>query len=979
MFEPRSTPRVFGIAPGRPFAKDVAEGIVERCSELPPEDIARVEILVNSGRMGREVNAALSQNQAMLLPRLRPITSIGHDFAMRDVPPAVSSLRTRLELSQFVSALLDAEPDLAPRKAIYDLADSLALLLSELHDEGIPPSALMNLTVQDSSGHWKRNLKFIQLIERYFGDALSPLAEARQRTVVERLVDQWAASPPDHPILIVGSTGSRGTTALLMEAVAVLPQGAVILPGFDFHQPEHVWHELIHSDTPNDDHPQYRYAHLLNRLNVGALSVEPWKDMPAPCPSRNALVSLALRPAPVTDQWLAEGPGFERVRSAMQDVDVIETPSPQSEATAISLAIRGAIEEGQTVALITPDRVLTRQVTASLDRWGIEPDDSAGEPLSQTAPGRLLRQVAAMLGRKLALEELIVLLKHPLVLSGSDLRGMHLLWTRELELWARKKGPAFPDESSLRTWASDRTKDDGRRAWMDWVCGWIQDLDVPGDQPLASLVEKAKVLACQLVAGPDGVADGLWARAAGKQAKISLAELEREAVHGGTMGPRDFENLLRAVLSRAPVNEIGSPRPDVRIFGTLEARVQSSDVVILAGLNEGVWPAQPAPDQWFSRDMRRKIGLTSPEQRIGLSAHDFQIGLGAPRVILTRAVRDGDAQTVASRWLNRLFNLLSGMSKDGADALSDARARGSMWLRYAELLDRPDQTVPLAKRPSPRPPVRARPRKLSVTRIQKLILDPYSIYAENILRLSPVDPLRRSADAALRGTIIHKILERFVDATRDDPTLITTDLFLSIARQTLDDDVPWPAARRLWQVRVEKTASRFIQSERERRISSTPLKLEVRGSMAFQDLDFMLVGTADRVDRSSNGTLVLYDYKTGSIPSQKTVKTSDRQLMLEAMMLQAGAFENIHPGIVTQATYIGLGPQNEDRTYEIGPEEIKKVTVEFCALISEYKDARKGFTSLRTGKQLPFSNPFDHLARYGEWEMSDLPQGEDLS
>jgi inactivated superfamily I helicase len=187
-----------------------------------------------------------------------------------------------LELVQFISALLEQEPDLAPRAAIYDLADSLASLLSEMHDEDVPPSVLQDLSVPDESGHWERSLKFLQIVERYFGadSVQAPSGEARQRIVAERLTADWKLHPPAHPIIIAGSTGSRGTTALLMRAVAMLPQGAVVLPGFDFDQPASVWERLKPEHGPSDDHPQYRYARLLAQSDVSHSDVEAWSDVP---------------------------------------------------------------------------------------------------------------------------------------------------------------------------------------------------------------------------------------------------------------------------------------------------------------------------------------------------------------------------------------------------------------------------------------------------------------------------------------------------------------------------------------------------------------------------------------------------------------------------------------------------------------------------------------------------------------------------
>ncbi|HBB82406.1 MAG TPA: hypothetical protein DC031_03815, partial [Sulfitobacter sp.] len=77
----------------------------------------------------------------------------------------------------------------------------------------------------------------------------------------------WQDAPPQHPVILAGSTGSRGTTALLMEAVARLPQGAIILPGFDFEMPTAVWNELDQALLA-EDHPQYRFRKLMNMLGV---------------------------------------------------------------------------------------------------------------------------------------------------------------------------------------------------------------------------------------------------------------------------------------------------------------------------------------------------------------------------------------------------------------------------------------------------------------------------------------------------------------------------------------------------------------------------------------------------------------------------------------------------------------------------------------------------------------------------------------
>ena len=415
------------------------------------EELANATVGVIQGGTARNILA----RDCAFHWEFRGLPGVAQDAAL---PPAIPPLRRRLELAKVVSGLLEAQPDLAPRAALYDLSDSLAKLMDEMQGEGVLPEAISRLDVSNHSAHWSRTQRFLQIISPYFADTSAPDTEARQRMAVLRLAEKWQAKPPAWPVIVAGSTGSRGTTALLMQAVAGLPQGALVLPGYDFDLPAPVWNQLSDVMT-SEDHPQYRFRHLLDILQKTPGDVQPWRNVPPPDAARNKLVSLALRPAPVTDQWLVEGPGLPDLATATQDVTLLEASSARIEALSIALILRDAAQAGTTAALISPDRNLTRQVTAALDRWGIVPDDSAGRPLALTPPGRFLRHIVGLMGRKLTSDALLAVLKHPLALSGSE-RGLHLRLTRELELRLRRKGPAFPDGQTLRDWASTR-KDEG--------------------------------------------------------------------------------------------------------------------------------------------------------------------------------------------------------------------------------------------------------------------------------------------------------------------------------------------------------------------------------------------------------------------------------------------------------------------------------------------------------------------------------------
>lgn len=976
MFSDGQTPRLFGLPPGADFASAVVQGLERRMQGRPPEAMARVTVYVNTRRMQRRIASIFDAGPARLLPRIRLITDLAQDAIASDLPPPVAPLRRRLELSRFVAQLLDQQPDLAPRAALFDLSDSLAKLLDEMQGEGVPPDRIAALDVTDLSGHWERSLTFLRIVQRYFGDTTeAPDQEARQRLVIERLVAGWTKNPPPDPVIVAGSTGSRGATALFLQAVARLPQGAVILPGFDFDLPPAVW-EALSDPLTSEDHPQFRFRRLMDGLGVNSESVQHWEPVQAPSPARNRLISLSLRPAPVTFQWLGEGPLLGDLDEATKGLTLVEATSPRQEADVIALRLRQAVADGQTAALITPDRMLTRQVAAALDRWNIVPDDSAGLPLPLSPPGRFLRQVVDLFDTQLTAEGLLSLLKHPLCHTGTD-RNLHLLATRDLELELRRNGPPFPTAASVQAWAN-RTKKHGD--WVGWLAGLIDGPDTAGPRPLAEHLSSHLTLATGFAAGPGQTGSGgLWLETAGREAKRVCDLIAQHADAGGTLSPRDYAALFNSVLNGAEVRNPDIAHPQVLIWGTLEARVQGADLIILGGMNDGTWPETPRPDPWLNRVMRQKAGLLLPERRIGLSAHDYTQAMAGREVWVTRSARSDDAETVASRWVNRLTNLLEGLpDQNGPAALAAMTARGEAWLAKAVLLSAPDSRVPAIPRPSPRPPVSARPKRLSVTRIKTLIRDPYAIYAEFVLRLRQLDPLTPSADAPMRGIILHAVMEQFSRAKiRPDAPGARAEL-MQIAARVLDAECPWPTVRKLWMARIDRVADWFLHTEIARQRIAEPRLFEATGQVTLDRLDFTLSAKADRFDIAADGSVLIYDYKTGDIPSAKQQQFFDKQLLLEAAMVEAGAFSDLGQPRVSAAHYIGLGPSPVESPAPLDKITSSAIWAEFHTLMTAWADPERGYSARMFMLKTTDVGYYDHLARFGEWDETTPVTPQDM-
>ncbi|HAV07413.1 MAG TPA: double-strand break repair protein AddB [Rhodobacteraceae bacterium] len=972
MFEPQPKPRVFGVPPGADFPRALVAHLTDAYRHQPPQALARVRIIVNTRRMERRIREMFDAGPALLLPRIELVAEM--DAAFPDLPAATSPLRRRLELTRLIARLLDAEPDLAARASLYDLADSLAALIDEMHGEGISPDVVAQIDVANHSAHWARTQSFLGIAAAYL-EAMNetPDSRERQRLAVDAILADWASHPPTDPVILAGSTGSWTTTRRLMCAIARLPQGAVILPGFDNTMPASAWADLDDRLTA-EDHPQSRFRRLMEELDLTRNDILDWPNVTAPNPARNALVSLALRPAPVTDCWLTEGPHLPNLLEATEQVTLLEAPTRRLEAFAIALRLRKAAEDGQSAALITPDRMLTRQVTAHLDRWRILPDDSAGEPLHLTAPGRFLRHTAALTQDRLTAEMLLVVLKHPLCQSGGD-RKRHLRYTRLLELHIRRNGMPYPDAPALRLWGNAKSPE--ALEWVEWLLACLEPTPMPHPD-LTQRVHHHLALTEALAGGPTA----LWDGDAGTTALRVMSGLLAEAPHGDALSPHDYSDLITALLMRETSRSAVEPHPLIRIWGTLEARVQGADLLILGGLNDGIWPAAVPPDPWMNRAMRLAAGLRLPEVRIGLAAHDFQQAVGAPEVWLTRSLRADDAQSVPSRWLNRLTNLLDGLPHThGRAALKLMRAKGKDWLALAAELDKVAPAPP-TQRPSPVPPAGVQPTTLSVTQIKTLIRDPYAIYARRILNLRPLDPLMQSPDARLKGTALHEAFERFLRAVEADASQLTVETLLDETETVLAENVPWPEVQMLWHARVRRIAKDFIAEEIARQSIATPAAFEAKGSVDLPEFGLTLSGTADRIDRAPDGSVLIYDYKTGTPPTEKQQVLFDRQLQIEAAMIRAGSFQTIGPTDVSSAAFLGVGATlktvSAPLTEKDGTDFIDQTWAWLRDILEFYLVKNGGYTARKQMELASHAGDYDHLARYGEWDETQPAHPEQL-
>ncbi len=458
-----------------------------------------------------------------------------------------------------------------------------------------------------------------------------------------------------------------------------------------------------------------------------------------------------------------------------------------------------------------------------------------------------------------------------------------------------------------------------------------------------------------------------------------MAELVASAPSGPDIRPSAYPALFCAIAGGQTFRSGRATDPRIHIWGALEARLQHVDTAILGGLNEGTWPAPVETDPFLSRAMRAALGLEPPERRIGQSAHDFAQALGFPDVWLSCAARRDGEPRVASRWLQRLVAYV------GKEAAEPLISRGQDILALARQLDvAPDGPQPAA-RPAPAPPLAARPKRLSVTRIETMIRDPYAIYAEYVLGLRPIEAIAAMPGPAERGTVFHDALERFIGERPAGPfDAAALARLLAIGRRAFAEFTDTPDIQALWWPRFERMARWFVATEAAR-CDVVERLVERRGAMPVGD-GFTLTVRADRIDRLRDGRLGIVDYKTGLPPSARQVLSVSPQLLLEAVIALAGGFSDVPAGDVARLDYYQVsGTGDGGETSSVGtrkanartgepeitlPQAIAMTGRRLTALINAYRDPDRPYLSrARPAEAMRFSGPYDHLARVGEWSL----------
>ena len=1000
----------YTIPAGIAFASCLARGVLAAFGSA--DALSSVQILLPSRRAVQSLQAAfieVADGQPLLLPKMSPIGDIDEEASdilslsldnlaagELELPASISQIEKQLILTRLIERMPLAGQAVSAPQAIR-LAQSLSHLLDQIYQAGSVPDRLTEQVPEDLAHHWQNILLFLNIIIEHWPQILHSRGlldpVIRKMKLADQQIKSWQLSAPTHPVILAGSTGSLPKTQQIMAAVAKLPYGMVVFPGLDNRAFSQTESQAITEDT---GHPFHQLLKTLAHLEIMPEEVRSWPAAVvadrqqsvagASRESRTQFLMQLFKPAPLTREWRRIREDYPDMdRSAIAGLSVITADDVQQEADIIASVMRKTLEQaGKTAMLVTPDRKLARQVRAALLKWNLDIEDSAGIDLADSRVGSFLVLIAEWFASKGSAQNLLALLKHPLASAGLPYARYSAL-VRALEIDGLRGYLA--DSSIEGISARLRSQKDSAELvtfYERHILAALAPLTALFDttSPSIGALADAHGRAAEQLAQSDIKNEALlklWETPDGKQAASLLAQL----ADTGRQNPvkhNQYAAIFQALCSGHVVRKVWRSHPRLAILGTVEARMQTADLVILGGVNEGVWPPRQQADPWTNEKIRDALGLPDRRWRSGLSAHDFFMLASLPNVMITRSARADDAPTTPSRWIERMQAVLQAAALgDGLVTVLDKDIIAGM----SACQNLPVQPIEM---PRPCPSLALRPKQYSATDFDVLISDPYQIYARKVLRIRPLEAIDKRPDNALKGTIIHDVLAAFLKAYPTGPLPEdAVDKLCALAAPRFQPYLVHPPVRLFWQHKFQQIAEWFCHAEQQHRaeLEKSYSEETARITIATPAGEVAITARADRLDSYRDGRVSIIDYKTGSMPNKKAVQEGRAaQLLVEAALLGVGGFpiklasQTDNDLDAVQLHYWQLtghrGRIAEIKDVTPNGLQLASVLEQLEALVMRFSDADTPFLPEPDPASRPKFSDYRHLARVREWRPQEV-------
>jgi len=579
------------------------------------------------------------------------------------------------------------------------------------------------------------------------------------------------------------------------------------------------------------------------------------------------------------------GAGIEVVEAGppryAASVRVVATESPRREIEMAARWARARLEAAPgprrpRIGVVVPDLAQRREAVARAFSRVLAPGGrTAGGPLFNLSMGRALAEhplvdfalaFLALAGEPVAFERASRVLRSPFLGEGEA----EMAARARLDAALRRVAPPLLDLGDLREAIARASADSpGRRAP---ACRRLEErlaaaaaVRPPGRSvaPSAWAAHFAAQLAAAGFPGertldsPEHQALAKWHEA--------LASLGALGVVAGTLTGEAARRHLRQACADA-VFQSGTGEAPVQVLGLLESVGLDFDALWVTGLTDDAWPQSPRPNPFLPVALQKKAGIPQASAEASLDL-DRRItaawASAAPEVVFSHGLLDED-RVLAPSPLVAPFERVEPASF-GLPAF--------VGLREALFAAGRDPGAWEAREDRQAPPVRAGTARGGTALLADQAACPFRAFARHRLRAEALDAVEPGLDAAVRGQLLHLVMERAWRELRSHAALVAMP---QAELAALAAAAARAAVARVRAERPGRLEGRFAKLEEERLANAAlewlaidrdrpPFTVALReDELAIEAGGLAFRGRVDRLDRLEAGGLAVIDYKTGS-------------------------------------------------------------------------------------------------------------------
>jgi ATP-dependent helicase/nuclease subunit B len=805
------------------------------------------------------------------------------------------------------------ESNISINQAIY-LANQLGIIIDKGYQEEVDFKNLDKIIDVNLAKHWQDIIKFLDIATISWGAIL------KDRNMVDEIYKQnliykiqhklWQKQPPNYPVISIHMQSYFKNIINLNKQILNLSQGQLFFYGMDKQ-------ELNENNKLSFSHPQKIFQYMLDKMDVSIKDVNFVKS------NHTEKENFIHR---IFDNQIYQEFSKKEMQKITSNLSLINTKQEEQEAQSIALILRETLETpNKTAGLICNNPNLILRIKNELLKWNININDYSGENLYHSTQAKLFLLVGEAIANNFEFNTMLALLKNPFVKFNMP-RSKVIYLSQQLDKLIFRQPNNDNSLDTIKNLIAEQ-KSNPKNQYLNQIYDELHEFIINIQNNFESLLKIANnpinrinvadtltkhIAIVEKISLNDDKKSDAWTYQEGKTLSLLLANLLEETQDLEPMQFNEYLKIITDIIKSQEITQIYNKHPRLFIYGSLQSTGISHDIMILANVNEEEIPLRTSSNIWLNKYLMNSIGLIDDDYKIGLDAQIFSQVLGAQEPILIRSEKNKGNLTSPNRWLLKIQTTLKAY---GIEQLSKYNHIENI----LPILNKPKQIIPYQQIPQINCENNLKPIKLSATKLELLIQNPYVFFIRHVLNINPLEDINPKIDEAQFGTKIHRILELFmtnINNYTNNSIAEQIKIINSIAKDELASINNTIKFKIFKLPLIHSTLQKFIENQYVHFQNLSKSYLEVDGliEVNLENTTIKITGRADRIDIDNQNNALIIDYKTSA---NDKINDYQKQLLILSTLLHKGGFKDINntPNNI-QAQYMFL-PKKIDKEISI--------------------------------------------------------------